>query len=206
MEDIFTKKQITKRKGNQPFSIEDHYRAMVYAMLSASHIWDLVLNDEHKKKGTLHFIDKIFNDFDISNLPITSYDSEEKFIHKVEKLCEKINKTKCAAQQTVKQMIALFSVNIPKLKQLESEYGSIDDFYQRFINIDPSFESLIFFLSFHDSKYKYDQMGKDLVTEYLRYLGYDLPIDSSNDETDCIVMSCYTDSYGEIRYELETLI
>lgn len=163
-ENTYIKWQIDKRQSGGKFSTSDHIRAMVYSMLSSGIVWDRVSGhiDEATKQLTL--IDEIF----------CQYDPEPLLHCEPEKLSNEIQKLHCASQYTAIQMQALIHINIPKLIQLETEHGSIDTFYQKFISEDFTLKSLVKALSAPRSGYKLAQMGEALVAEYLKNVGYDI--------------------------------
>lgn len=71
-------------------------------------------------------------------------------------------------------MRGLIQKNIPKMMELERYYGSIDQYYQKFIENDPSKKSLVKDISDPRSTDKYIEIGEALAAEYLRNVGYDL--------------------------------
>ena len=71
-------------------------------------------------------------------------------------------------------MNGLIHTNIEKMIGLQEKYGSIDRYYQKFIEVDSSMKLLVRNLSCSSSEDKYVQMGEPLVAEYLRNIGYDL--------------------------------
>ena len=72
-------------------------------------------------------------------------------------------------------MEALLTVNVPKLLSIEKTYGTIDTYYQKFIEIDNTLKTLIILLSSTESTSKLEQMNVALVCEYLRNIGHDIP-------------------------------
>ena len=72
------------------------------------------------------------------------------------------------------QMKALVFDNIPKLLKFEKEYGSIDNYYNTFVEKDTSLKSLVSNLADGKSEDKMTQMAVSLVAEYLRNVGYDI--------------------------------
>lgn len=72
------------------------------------------------------------------------------------------------------QMNALVFDNIPKLLKFEKEYGSIDNYYNTFVEKDTSLKSLVSNLADGKSEDKMTQMAVSLVAEYLRNVGYDI--------------------------------
>ena len=71
-------------------------------------------------------------------------------------------------------MRALVFDNVPKLLKFEKEYGSIDNYYNTFVEKDTSLKSLVSNLADGKSEDKMTQMAVSLVAEYLRNVGYDI--------------------------------
>lgn len=163
-ENTYIKKQIDKRMNCGTFTIHDHIRAMVYSMLSSGASWNRVEPGIDINTGQITHIDEIFYQYDVDTL----LNADPMM------LVEKIKRQTLGTQYTKNQMYALIEDNIPQMLSLEKEYGSIDNFYQHFINADTSLRTLILILSGNDSKYKYAQMGEALIAEYLRNVGYDI--------------------------------
>lgn len=164
-ENTYIKKQIDKRNHNGSFDVKDHIRAMVYSMLSAGISWDRVAKDIHPDSKCIMPVDEIF----------CNYDTEELLKRTPVQLRDDVKGIQCATQSTLKQMEALLTNNIPKLLMIEKEYGTVDTYYQKFIEIDQTLKTLITALSASDSKDKMVQMDIALVCEYLRNVGYDIP-------------------------------
>lgn len=163
-ENTYIKHQQDRRDRKEEFSISDHIRGMVYAMLSSGIAWERVENSIDILTGKIKTIDEIFHQYNPQILLECS--SQE--------LSDKVKHLHCASQSTKKQMNGLIHTNIEKLMQLEKEYDSIDGFYQRFIDKDSSYKTLIKTLSDSDSVNKMVEMGEALNAEYLRNVGYDM--------------------------------
>lgn len=163
-ENTYIKRQIDRRRAGGEFSTSDHIRAMVYSMLSSGIVWDRVSPHIDKATKQLTPIDGVF----------FQYDPERLLQCDLEGLTEEIKKLHCASQYTRKQTEALIHTNIPKLVQLEKQYGSVDAFYQKYINEDSTLKSLVKALSCENSDCKLAQMGEALVAEYLKNVGYDI--------------------------------
>ncbi len=163
-ENTHVKKQIEKREQGKHFTISDHIRGMVYAMLSSGISWERVEKDIDESTGRILSIDKIFQNYDADTLLSCS----------VETLKEEIKVQKLAGISTNNQLKGLIPDNIRKLKQWEDTFGSIDSYYKRFIEKDSSFQTLIETLSQSDSENKMKQLSEALTAEYLRNVGYDL--------------------------------
>ena len=163
-ENTYIKKQIDKRANGGTFTVSDHIRAMVYSMLTSGASWNRIEPHIDIDTGRILLIDEIFYQYDIDTLlcadPI--------------ELADKVKAHTLGTQYIKNQMKALIEVNIRQMLSFEKEYGSIDNFYQHFINADTSLNTLVLVLSANDSKYKYAQMGEALVAEYLKNVGYDI--------------------------------
>lgn len=163
-ENTHVKKQIEKREQGVHFTVSDHIRGMVYAMLSSGISWERVEKDIDESTGRILSIDKIFQNYDTDILLSCS----------VETLKEEIKVQKLAGISTNNQLKGLIPGNIRKLKQWEDTFGSIDSYYKRFIEKASSFQTLIETLSQSDSENKMKQLSEALTAEYLRNVGYDL--------------------------------
>lgn len=163
-ENTHVKKQIEKREQGKHFTISDHIRGMVYAMLSSGISWERVEKDIDESTGRILSIDKIFQNYDADTLLSCS----------VETLKEEIKVQRLAGISTNNQLKGLIPDNIRKLKQWEDTFGSIDSYYKRFIEKDSSYQTLIETLSQSDSENKMKQLSEALTAEYLRNVGYDL--------------------------------
>lgn len=163
-ENTHVKKQIDMREQGKNFTISDHIRGMVYAMLSSGISWERVEKDIDENTGRILSIDKIFHDYDVNALLSCS----------PEMLKEEIKEHGLASISTNNQLKSLIPDNIKKLAQWEDTYGSIDNYYKQFIERDPPYQTLIETLSESDSENKMKQMSEALTAEYLRNVGYDL--------------------------------
>lgn len=163
-ENTHIKHQIERRRVEDTFTITDHIRAMVYSMLSAGISWKRMDGKVDISTGRILPIDEVFRQYDPQLLLQCT----------PEQLRDEIKNLHCASQYTFKQMTALLKINIPKLLLFEREHGSIDLYYQRFINGNTGIIALVKALSMPKSKDKMAQMGEALVAEYLRNVGYDI--------------------------------
>lgn len=161
-ENTFIKHQLDKRTEGGTFGLSDHIRAMVYSMLSSGITWKRVESMTDLETGRIIPLDDLFCEYDPDY--VSGCDPTE--------LSAEIKGLRLASQYTENQMKALITVNIPKLKAIEKEYGSIDTLYKKYI-IDGDISCLVWKLSAADSKMKYAQMGEALVAEYLKNVGYD---------------------------------
>ena len=159
------KKQIDRRNSCiDIFSIQEHIRGIVYSMLSSGISWERVEKSVDEDTGRITILDNIFH----------QYEPEYLLSYSPEKLTGQIKEIGCASQSTGKQMKGLIQKNIPKMMELERNYGSIDQYYQKFIENDPSKKSLVKDISNPRSADKYIGIGEALAAEYLRNVGYDL--------------------------------
>ena len=161
-ENTFAKHQIDKRKGGGMFFLQDHIRAMVYSMLSAGVVWARVESGIDEATGQITQIDDLFHGYDVDYILSSS---PRQFV-------DRIKEERLAGQYTEKQIIGLINTNIPKLIEIEQEYGNIDSCYRRYI-IDDDISCLIRMLSSSESILKLSQMGEALNAEYLKNVGYD---------------------------------
>lgn len=164
-ENSFIKKQLERRNNGETFTLKDHIRAMVYSMLSSGSSWDRISKDTDPNTKCMITVDKVF----------CNYDTEQLLKYTSEQLKEAVKDIGCGTLSTRKQMEALLSANIPKLLELEKEYGTVDTYYQKFIELDSTLKTLVTALSSSESKDKMVQMDIALVCEYLRNVGYDIP-------------------------------
>lgn len=163
-DNTFIQHQAQRRRNGATFTLVDHLRAMVYSMLSAGITWERVESGIDLTTGRLLPIDEAFHDYDPNYLVYCDPAA----------LRDRIRALHCASQYTMKQMTALLDVNLPKLKAWEQKCGSIDAYYQSYIENDPTLKSLVSALALQDSPDKQGQMGEALVAEYLKNVGYDL--------------------------------
>ncbi len=169
--------------GETEFPVQEHLRAMVYAMLSGSISWFRIEDHIDPKTGRITSIDKLFKEYDPTFLTNSNPRS----------LRDGIKHLKFASQSTNAQMKALTSENLPKLLEWERNYGSVDRYYQSYLNIDPSGKLLVRELSSPNSNNKMTQLGEALAAEYLRNLGYDLP---KPDRHICEMLGCNRLGFG----------
>ena len=142
--------QIKERKEGKEYSLREHIRALIYAMLTNQTKWRRIAPH-------LAEIDELFLNYDPAVLKSTV---GERFANKLFEL-------KCGNISTIFQMNAL-SYNINILESIESEYGSVD----LFVLSSPAHE-IVQKLSKKDSKYKLKMFGEALAWEYLRNVGID---------------------------------
>ena len=136
---------------------------MVYAMLTSDTQWKS-LEEYFNDKGEIFLIDELFH----------NYNPEYVMSCNPEELAKSIKGLVGVGRFTKIQMEALININIPKLLEIEEQYGSVDDFYNIFIKNDGTLKSLVRTLSDGKSENKLVRLDVSGVTEYLRNLGYDI--------------------------------
>ena len=157
-------KQIERRIQGENFTLTDHIRGMVYSMLSSGIPWKSVESAIDKAIGRITALDEI----------LFNYDTDKLLAADPGRLRDEIRANKWANRRTYHQMYALIQTNIPKLIGFQEESGSVDAYYQRFIEEDSTYQSLISNLSSAGSKDKFAEMAEALTSEYLRNIGYDI--------------------------------
>lgn len=175
-ENTYIKKQIDRRENNDAFTLQDHIRAMIYSMLTSGAKWERMEPSTSIETGQIGLIDEIFFQYDVKSILNASPSS----------LSAEIKQKKLGTQYLDKQMNALVNVNIPKMLSIEKEHGSLDTFYQTYIEKDPTMKLLLKTLSNETSPNKYVQMDVPLNAEYLRNVGYDI---SKPDRHICRILS-----------------
>lgn len=157
-------KQIERRERGEVFSLADHIRGMVYAMLSSGISWKQVEGGIDEATGRITALDEI----------LFHYETDKLLSANPSDLRDKIKAQGWASQSTLKQMTGLIHTNIPKLIEFQEKNGSIGAYYRQFIEEDSTYQSLITNLSRAGSQDKFTEMGEALVAEYLRNVGYDI--------------------------------
>lgn len=143
-------KEIGLRKEGKKYTINDHIRGMIYAMLTNQTKW-------YRIEPHLSEIDILFYNYDPDKL--LEIDPSE--------LCKGLFKIKCGNMSTKAQMKSLAD-NIRLLQNIEKEYGSVDTY----ITSEPAAD-IVQKLSQKSSSYKMKMLGEALVWEYLRNVGID---------------------------------
>lgn len=143
-------KSIRNRQNGKRFSLNEHIKAMIYALLTNQTVWNRIV-------PFLGDIDKVFHDYDAVFIKT----------HNPDDFAEKIFCLKCGNRSTRKQMSALKG-NIEVFERLEQEYGAVDTFIG-----ERSSAAVVAAFSQAGSTYKLDMMGEALVWEYLRNVGID---------------------------------
>lgn len=172
-ENTYIKRQIDKREGGGVFTVSDHIRAMVYSLLSGGQGWAKYAREMDVQTGCISCVDTIFHDYNPTELLECS----------PQQLFEELQELHLAPRFGTAPIEKLITVNIPKLLKMEEEYGTVDNYYQKYIQsetkghltpIAPAIP-LIKALSKNKGDDKLEQFGVPLVCEYLRNAGYDIP-------------------------------
>ena len=150
--------QIARRRAGDRFSINEHIRAMVYAMLSNRVPW-------HRISNKVDRIDQIFGR-DI-NTGVYGYDASVLKNTDPNEYIRALRKEKCGNLNINKQMHAL-KYNIEVLERINNSKGGLDGF----LNNTPAEEVVRQFSNSKSSK-KLKEMGDALVYEYIRGVGVD---------------------------------
>ena len=136
-----------KREKGVKFSINDHLKALILAMLSNQRPWGPIAKN-------LKIINEIFFNYDLEK--IKNSDKRE--------FEDKLRQIKCGNRSISKQMKSL-DYNIPVLLLIQNQYDSLDNF----VTSDAP-EKIATELS-KGKKYKLKQIGFPLALEYLRNVG-----------------------------------
>ena len=142
---------VAARKAGHVFTMSEHIRAMVFALLSNRTPWKRI-------KSKVGKIDAIFNGYDPETIKNTA---PEVYI-------AAIRKERCGNQNIKKQMEDL-AYNIGVLEYLEKQYGSVD----KFLISMPASKIVELLSSSKHKNTKLKQMGEALVWEYIRNVGID---------------------------------
>ncbi len=157
---VAIRKKVSARKGGAIFTIEDHAKTMLYAILSSRTKWEKVI----APKSAL--IDNIFSNggskFDI-----------EFILSKTPKyFADELLKIR-AGSPPINAKMSAFVNNVKKLKDIEKTHRSIDAFYNKVI-ADRGLAGLIEMLSSDNIEYGLDFMRIPLVCEYLKGMGFEV--------------------------------
>lgn len=170
-ENTYIKRQIDKRENGGQFTVNDHIRAMAYSILSSGQAWDKYAKETDVQTGYIICVDTIFH----------NYTPTELLKCLPQHIVEELQEIHLAPRFGAEPIEKLLTVNIPKLLKWEEEYGTVDHYYQKYIQsgingylIVPA-KPLIKALSETKGVDKMEQLGVPLVCEYLRNVGYDLP-------------------------------
>lgn len=142
---------VMDRKNGKVFTINEHIRAMIFALLSNRTPWKRI-------KSKISEIDAIFDNYDPMVIKGTN---PEEYISKIRKI-------KCGNQSIKNQMYAL-THNISVLERLGEQYGSVD----AFLTSRESMEVVTLLSSQRFPETKLKQMGEALIWEYIRNVGID---------------------------------
>lgn len=140
---------IQQRAEGKTFSMSEHIRGMIYSLLSNNRPWDGI-------EENIDRIDEIFFGYDKDKILDTPSDY----------FLEQIRRIKCGNRSIKRQMDDLHR-NIHKFEEIETEFGSLDNF----VTSKPPIE--IAKLLANSKKYKIHNFGLALAMEYLRNVGID---------------------------------
>lgn len=140
---------IEQRAAGKRFSMSEHIRGMIYALLSNYRSWEQI--EDHIEQ-----IDNIFFHYDADRILSTPADY----------FTQQLLQIKCGNISTRKQMNALHD-NIRRLEKIEREFGSLDAFVTSGTPVE------IADLLAKSLKYKLRTFGFALAMEYLRNVGID---------------------------------
>lgn len=163
-ENTYIKHQLVNREKGKHFTTEQHIKAMVYSMLSNGGRWSKFMKYFNIDTGEITAVDDIFRGYNPDYILSCNPDD----------LANNIMGFTLGNKSVGAQMNALVFDNIPKLLKFEKEYGSIDNYYNTFVEKDTSLKSLVSNLADGKSEDKMTQMAVSLVAEYLRNVGYDI--------------------------------
>lgn len=141
---------IAARKSGKEYSLSEHLRGLVYALLTNQTKWSRIVPH-------LSEIDKIFFNYDVDTIKEKPAEYFETAIRGI----------KCGNRNIKAQMNALHE-NIGILESITAKYGSMDTF----ITSAPAYE-VVSMLSSTYSEYKLQQVGEALAWEYIRNMGID---------------------------------
>lgn len=138
---------IELRNNGKDFTFSEHLRALIISLLS-NHRWgdSNIRNNKYK-------IDAIFHNYDKNYLKLADPTI----------LVDELKKIHCTNPMIVKQMKSL-NHNICVLEQLESEYGSLDNF----VTCNDSNDIANWF---NEGRYKLKQVGRAFAFDYLKRVG-----------------------------------
>lgn len=163
-ENTYIKKQLDKRKNGGTFTVGDHIRGMVYAMLTSGAAWNRLEPHIDTETGQIPVMDDIFYQYDADALQ-----SADPAV-----LVGRVKEYRLGTQYLKNQINALINVNIGKLLAIEKEYGSVEHFYQSLADKNDNLKTLVRELSAQGKPYKFAQLGEALMAEYLKNVGYDI--------------------------------
>lgn len=135
-ENTYIKHQIDNRENGKHYTTEEHIKAMVYSMLSNGGKWSKFKEHFNIDTGEIIVVDKIFH----------NYDPEYLLSCNTADLVLELEKFTLGTVTIGAQMRALVFDNVPKLLKFEKEYGSIDNYYDTFIEKDTSSKALLVIL------------------------------------------------------------
>ena len=163
-ENTYIKRQIDRRNNGGVFTVSDHIRGMVYAMLTSGATWNRLEPYIDISTGQIVVVDEIFCQYSVDDL--LNADSEI--------LVNKIKKYHLGTPYIRNQIDAIIGKNIRTLLSLEMMYGSIDNFYRIFACKGDNLKTLVKELSAFGKHHKFAQLGEAMTAEYLKNVGYDI--------------------------------
>lgn len=140
---------IERRKNGERFSMEEHVKGMIYALLSNERQWKGV-------QDKLGEIDAIFYDYNPDKIKNEKPDAFENAIRELR-----------AGNRQIKRQMQALKPNIETLEKIEAEYGSVDEYYN-------STDKYDVVKALARGKYKLRCMEAPLVSEYLKNVGVDI--------------------------------
>lgn len=140
--------KVKQREEGIEFSFKEHLRGMIYSLLSNQTNWGRNI------APNLPLIDNIFHDYDVEFLKSEDGGYFESALRRI----------KCGNRQIARQMRDL-KYNISVLERIVDEYGSLDAFVNE-QGLSKAIKELA------SGRYKLKNMGKALVSEYLRNVGF----------------------------------
>ena len=156
----YMQKAQEKRAAGMPFTITDHLRGMVYAMLSAGVRWDAYLRCVDPLTGRLPDIDAVFAQYDPAAIAeLRAVDTEQRLA-----ACH------CHPRFIIRQM-AYLKNNAVKLQAWQAAYGTVDRFYHILNDGQTRAERLLKAI-ISPGETKLQGLGLALGAEYLRNVGY----------------------------------
>ncbi|HJJ29162.1 MAG TPA: hypothetical protein O0X70_07225, partial [Methanocorpusculum sp.] len=139
-----------QRAQGRHFTLEEHIKAMLFALLSAQMVWKKIEDNEEN-------IDTLFFHYNPENIKQ----------HDPQYYIDGLAQLKCRNRLTNANMQALHT-NIETMQRIEKEYGSMDAFVTSENQL-----SIVEKLTNPASPYKIRRMGPALAWEYLRNIGVD---------------------------------
>lgn len=141
---------VEDRKNGKVFSFSEHLKGLVFSLLSSQRDWSGIFRNKQ-------YIEKLFFYFDKNKIKNCDYNY---FINCL--------KSRSLGNRAISKQMETLNYNISVLEEIESEYGSLDNFVTR---LKPNAISAL--LACKESPYALKQIGFPLALEYLRNVGID---------------------------------